>query len=617
MLGAPVFRTALFGPWSGNALWTAARAVPSFDLPFADSKSLVDAITGRQLISFTRAGSGTYTDSAGVLSTATTNLQTFSEDLSGSLTAIAASTTANAAQSPDGALTADLFVPNTTNAAHSVFRSNISVTGAAAHTFSVYAKAAGYNVLQITPTSGFGAATAWANFVLSGNGSIGSQGSAQAATITPLSDGWYRCTLTATSTVSPTICGPAYVPLDSDRNAKTPAFPGDGTSGIYLWGAQLEQSSTVGEYIPTGSTINSAPRFDHNPLTGESLGLLVEEQRTNLLLRSEEFDNASWNSVAGARTVTANQIAAPDGTTTADLVTADGTTAAHFVSQSLTLSAVPYTYSVFAKAGTNNFLQLRFFVAFGAGFANFNLATGVVGTVSGSVTSSIQAYPNGWYRCTMVFTPTAATSSVAAYIVDSASAAGGLPNSLSTSVYLWGAQLEAGAGPPTSYIPTTTAAATRNADVVSITGTNFSSWYRQDEGTVYVDAIPSSTTASGLAGFDDTTSAERWRVGQAGATAAGFVSVDGNVVQINLSTAGGSLPVNISGKVASAIQLNNSAISANGQTVTEDLSCTMPTVTQITIGTAQASAYANARIRRLTYWPQRLNNATLEAITQS
>jgi hypothetical protein len=59
--------------------------------------------------------------------------------------------------------------------------------------------------------------------------------------------------------------------------------PGDGTSGIYIWGAQLEQSTTVGEYIPTTSTINSAPRFDHNPTTGESLGLLVEEQRTNML----------------------------------------------------------------------------------------------------------------------------------------------------------------------------------------------------------------------------------------------------------------------------------------------------------------------------------------------
>lgn len=63
-------------------------------------------------------------------------------------------------------------------------------------------------------------------------------------------------------------------------------FTGDPTRGIYIWGAQLEQSSTIGEYIRTTSTINSAPRFHHDPTTGESLGLLVEEQRTNLLLNS-------------------------------------------------------------------------------------------------------------------------------------------------------------------------------------------------------------------------------------------------------------------------------------------------------------------------------------------
>ena len=56
-----------------------------------------------------------------------------------------------------------------------------------------------------------------------------------------------------------------------------------------------------------------------------------------------------------------------------------------------------------------------------------------------------------------------------------------------SGIYLWGAQLEEGAF-PSSYIPTTTAAATRSADVASITGTAFSGWYRQDEGTFYGEA---------------------------------------------------------------------------------------------------------------------------------
>ena len=430
MLGAPVFRTALFGPWSGNALWTAARAVPSLDLCFADKKDLICASTGRQLVSFARASSGTYVDSAGVLQTAATDV----------------------------------------------------------------------------------------------------------------------------------------------------------------------------------------PRFDHNPLTGESLGLLVEEQRTNLVLQSNAF-TTTWQ--AAANTLTSASAVSPDGTTNGWRFADTAANSTHIIFQSIAWTAVATTFTVYAKYDTHRWIGARIGNTGNQFFGSWDLQNGVVGSFTAGATIGMQAVGNGWYRLTLTATLTSAGSANVLLYLNNADSASALTYAgTGTGSYIYGAQLEAGAF-ASSYIPTTTAAATRNADVAQITGTNFSSWYRQDEGTVYVDAIPSSTTASGLAGFDDTTSAERWRVGQAGATAAGFVSVDGNVVQINLSTAGGSLPVNISGKVASAIQLNNSAISANGQTVTEDLSCTMPTVTQITIGTAQASAYANARIRRLTYWPQRLNNATLEAITQS
>jgi hypothetical protein len=358
------------------------------------------------------------------------------------------------------------------------------------------------------------------------------------------------------------------------------------------------------------------PRFDHNPTTGESLGLLVEEQRTNLLLRGEEFDNASWNSAAGARTVTANNQIAPDGTTTADTITADGTTAPHFVSQSLTLSAVPYSYSVFAKAGTNNFLQLRTFAAFGGTFANFNLATGVVGTASGAVTSSIQAYPNGWYRCTMVFTPTAATSSVAMYIVSSASAPNGEANSLSTSVYLWGAQLEAGAF-PTSYIPTTTAAATRNADVASITGENFSSWYRQDEGTVFVEAssyMGSAALTRGVVSIDGA-AGDSHRIFRQSDLQPVIQAIVGSVAQAVFGL-GATWSTAASRRISYAYAVNNFGANIDGGTVQTDLSGTLPTTSTLNIGTISGGNHFGGTIRRLTYWPQRLPNSTLQAITQ-
>jgi hypothetical protein len=93
------------------------------------------------------------------------------------------------------------------------------------------------------------------------------------ASVTPFGNGWYRVSITGTFVTALTSVW-AEVWLDGFVSSAS-------TTSFYIWGAQLEQSTTVGEYIPTTSTINSAPRFDHDPTTGESLGLLVEEQRTN------------------------------------------------------------------------------------------------------------------------------------------------------------------------------------------------------------------------------------------------------------------------------------------------------------------------------------------------
>jgi len=455
MRGSAAFRTAiapggvLAGPWVKNELWRRARAVPSLDLRFADDKSLTDAVTGQSLVTFTRASSGTYVGADGLIKTATTNLLLRSEEFNNaSWTKVRATISANTITAPNGTLSADTGIEDTSaSTTHNPLIQDATIIANGTYTASLYVKTKERSRGDIWFSSTDSANYVAGSFNL-GTGTILAinvgTGSGAVASIANVGDGWYRVSITGSIGGSLTT-GRLVLRLADDTGSIV--YTGNGTSGLFLWGAQLEQSSSVGEYIPTTSTINSAPRFDHNSTTGESLGLLVEEARTNLLLRSEEFDNASWNSAAGARTVTANNQIAPDGTTTADTITADGTSAAHFVSQSVTFSTVSYAYSVFAKAGTNNFLQLRVFSTVGGMFANFNLSTGVVGTVgtgTGSTpTSSIQAYANGWYRCTMVFTPTTATtSSVATYIVDSASAGGGATNSLSTSVIIWGAQLE-------------------------------------------------------------------------------------------------------------------------------------------------------------------------------
>lgn len=245
------------------------------------------------------------------------------------------------------------------------------------------------------------------------------------------------------------------------------------------------------------------PRFDYDPVTGGCKGLLIEESRTNLMTGSDDFGPTYWvplNSVS----VSTNVITAPDGTLTADKFKENilGVSSHKVIARSFTLSAsTTYTFSVFVKSAerTNIMIHLRksdYTTRFG-GFFNLSTKTFTSETAAGGtlVSSSITQFPNDWYRISVtgdIGTNTAAITTL--YLCNTSNSISYAGDGTS-GIYLWGAQLEAGAF-PTSYIPTTGSTATRSADRASITGTNFSSWYNQTEGSV-VTAFQKNSTLTG------------------------------------------------------------------------------------------------------------------------
>jgi hypothetical protein len=207
-------------------------------------------------------------------------------------------------------------------------------------------------------------------------------------------------------------------------------------------------------------------------------GITVEEQRTNLLLRSEEFDNASWTPGSVVAAVTANNAIAPNSTQTADLISGVSAAADQRHQVVTVLNSTVYTYSIYIKPNTTLLTRIGIFNATTsawAGAVDIAWTAGVPSTSSTLGSSSNISYVaggNGWYRCSFAATSTA-TSHQTHFHPDR--------NNTQASAWVWGAQLEVGSS-PTSYIPTTTATVTRPADLLSFNAEVPSS------GSLYIDA---------------------------------------------------------------------------------------------------------------------------------
>jgi len=579
----------------------------ALDLRFALDKSLT-AYRG-PTPSFSRASTGSYFDGSGVLRYANVNTILYSEQLENAYWFKSGlSISADSTVAPDGKTTADKVVENASSGIkYGTIAGGFSVVSGTTYTFSAYAKDYGRYFGFATNSTAFPNAIG-AVFNLT-NGTISNIQANTTASIQSVGNGWYRCIITGTANASATTN--INFGISNDLNQIYPSYSGNGSSGYFLWGFQMETGSTVGTYCPTTSSANSAPRFDHtfNGTSWVSRGLLVEEQRTNVVLNSANF-TSGWTTANVAMATSSGT--SPDGTNTAVKLYPTASTTQTRIYRSSTQSCI----SVFAKAAEKGFVY--FYDLTGVGVCWFNLSTGAIGTNGTSLSASIVNCGNGWFRCSL-----AASSGSFSFFQIGVSDADGSTSSTASGtngILIWGAQEEAGSF-ATSYIPTTSASATRSADVCQITGTDFSGFWNASEGSFAVEydrIFTPSSSAKWIMQIDDGTNSERIGfVYEPSAAPVGdqmFV-IDGGSLQARVGS--GSFVSATPGKFASCYKLNDFAATLNGSAVNTDTSGTLPTVNKIDIGRSQPdSNYLNGHIARLRYYAIRLPNRLLIAKSQ-
>lgn len=377
--------------------------------------------------------------------------------------------------------------------------------------------------------------------------------------------------------------------------------------------------ASTATYFDRFGVLQTAPsgvsRLNHDPATGESKGLLIEEQRTNLLTYSEQFDNAAWGKISS--TVTANSVLSPNGTQTADTLSKTATAYSNVNESGIAVTAgTVYTLSSYYKAGTLTGASLSFISGTSDVRYWFDLSAGVVGgpiiSPVGYIGSGIQSVGNGWYRCWISVTAQAATTSV--YLTG-----GKADNAVAGDVSIWGAQLEAGAF-PTSYIPTTSAQVTRAAEVPSMSGENFTNWFNAREGTIVVECDTAKLNLSSMLGLSAGSSYGAGNGFLLRVTAANNVEAGGHGATVSTGTLAAPVSANVPFKSAAFYKGTSQGVCAKGSTVKSNTSCDFTGVgtTSLILGaltTGGLQGIGSGHIKRIAFYPKLLSDAEYQGLT--
>ena len=339
------------------------------------------------------------------------------------------------------------------------------------------------------------------------------------------------------------------------------------------------------------------PRIEYDA-SGNCLGLLVEEARTNLFRYSQELSNVSH-----ALITTDNATVSPDGTQNASLCIPTSANVEHFIDDQTVTVGTDYAMSCFAKYGSGSYLLAFRGSGIGGNPPQFNLQTGtVVNEGASSVWSNtkIEDVGNGWYKCSSVGNPNA-TLPLRFQILRSDGET--IFTGDGTGHYIWGAQIEQNSF-PTSYIPTSGSTVTRAADIASLAMSEFG--YNQDQGTVFINCLITEQAASNKRVIDGNSNNKRWMYVNNPDDNYGLKYFDGTN---NIALLNSGIPPNMKAAVAvTPTQVfgaaNSSAVGSGAHNGT-------------LLDISQFNFFANltGHIKSIQYYPLRLSNAQLQALT--
>jgi len=401
----------------------------------------------------------------------------------------------------------------------------------------------------------------------------------------------------------------------------------DLVTGTLLGGGTVNCATPAWEVGPDGILYQPAantPVIGYDPVTLRPVGLRVWGVVTNQVIASEDF--SAWGRggiLAFDSGSLSNVILAPNGQQTADKVVESTISGNHLVGKPTTITATgqTVTVSIFAKKAERSIIYLQGGAstnwASGTPSAFFDLNAGISYSYSNVTAVGILAFPNGWYRC-FVSATTAASGVLNpdfnVYLASSGTTLSYVGDGTS-GLYLWGAQ--SNIGPLSPYVPTTTTTTTTassTADVISITGADFTRIWNQSAGTMYAEGVRDAVPGGEFPVLMTARAAaltERAEISYLTESVAGYYLATSGVTQAEMYPSVSAR----TRRVAGAFAANDFAFSANGSTVLTDTSGAMPAVDRLFIGSTGSGQFLNGYIRRATIFRSRRPNANLHAMT--